>query len=149
MEETYALVRANCVPHETPGCVSVEFLCDDVELYAGVLLGEEITPFIEHVFSNGQCHALALALHEILGWPICGCYRTEGADRSTNHVILLSPDGGTADIHGIRCVDYRTRPIKPETIRRNRMRDFLKPSMELARHYAPMVVKRFEKGRYR
>lgn len=33
-----------------------------------VVLGEAITPQLEHIFSFGQCHALAVALHEILGW---------------------------------------------------------------------------------
>lgn len=110
-------------------------VCQSVEL------GDTITPLVEHIFSSGQCHALALALHEILGWPIMGCFHGFGGSRYTFHYVLLYPRGGNVDIHGIRCVDYGMRPVKPETILKGRCRAFLPPALGFARHYAPIIAK--------
>lgn len=77
----------------------------------------EITRDLAWVWSHGQCHALAVALNEILGWPIVGCYSTGQGDLRTTHVSLQLPDYQLADIGGIYCGDFvNRRPMKAETI---------------------------------
>jgi hypothetical protein len=100
-----------------------------------------VTPDIAWIFAHGQCHALGAALHEILGWPIVGCYATGQGDLRTKHVALQLPNYGLADITGI-CSGDETgrRPLKVETIVRGRMGGFLPPAMEFARHYAPVIA---------
>jgi hypothetical protein len=104
---------------------------------------DRITHKLEHIFSNGQCHALAAALHEILGWPILGCYHQfDNLDKRTNHFVVEVPNHPpcTADIHGIRCVDYGLRPASYKRIVTGKLDNFLKPNMELARHFAPLIA---------
>ena len=108
-------------------------------------LGTIITPRIEYIFSNGQCHSLAAALHEILKWPIIGCYSWHGGDRSTSHFVLETPSGLLADIHGIRCIDYGRRRASYQTIVKGRVKWCLPPAMAFARHYAPMIAAEIEK----
>jgi hypothetical protein len=105
-----------------------------------VRLGKKITKIVVKMFKFGQCHALALALNEILGWPIYGCYHQFSDSRETVHYMVECPKWGFADIHGIRCLDYGYRKVNPDTIRKGRQRNHLKPHMVLARHYAPMIA---------
>jgi hypothetical protein len=106
-----------------------------------IVLGNVVTPKIEHIFSFGQCHALAVALHEILGWEVMGSYNPYGDDRSTRHFVVKCPNHwGDADIHGIRCCDHGLRKANPEVILGGRARKFFPPAMGLARHYAPIIA---------
>lgn len=107
-------------------------------------LEDTISPLLAHIFSCGQCHALALALHEILGWKIIGIYPKDVKPRRATHVVVAPPSGRTADIYGIRTIDYfidnRLLKISPETIRKERLPGYLPPAMDLARHYASLIA---------
>jgi hypothetical protein len=48
-------------------------------------------------FTQGQCHALALALHERTGWPIRQLENDEG---EPFHLYVETPDGRALDITG-------------------------------------------------
>jgi hypothetical protein len=112
-----------------------------------VVLGEVITPRIEHIFSKGQCHALAVALHEILGWEVMGAYDFwGGGSRHTYHYVIQCPDHrGDADIHGIRCLDHGLRKANVGAILGGRVRGFLPPAMSFARHYAKIIAPEIQK----
>ena len=45
-----------------------------------VSLDGKLTPVIRWLFTNGQCHALAVALHELLGWRIVVAINGRGED---------------------------------------------------------------------
>ena len=109
-------------------------------------LGDVITPEIEHIFSFGQCHALAVALHELLGWEVMGTYSPWGDDRSTFHYVVQCPDKrGTADVHGIRCVDYSLRKMDPQAMLKRKPRQFFPLAMGFARHYAKIIAPDIQK----
>lgn len=125
-----------------------------------IRLGNEITPDVKMLFSCGQCHALAAALHEILGWPILGCYHCGYDDiykgspnyKYNYHFVLSAPTKRplTADIDGVRCVDYSLRKASYKQIISGRLTKFLEPNMEFARHYAPIIARELKeqcKGR--
>jgi hypothetical protein len=72
-----------------------------------------ITPRDEHKYMNGQCHALALALHALTDCPIigvdydgCGGLFGEEFDDMgepiPHHVAVLTPDQLQLDIMGVR-----------------------------------------------
>lgn len=48
-------------------------------------------------YTQGQCHALALALHEATGWPIIGA---EDEELDVCHFFVRTPDGLLLDITG-------------------------------------------------
>lgn len=50
-------------------------------------------------FTQGQCHAFALALHHTHGWPL-GVVR-DSDDGIPNHWYVEHPSGAVADIHGL------------------------------------------------
>lgn len=140
-KEVYSAVKAlpkDCTPSAKAQFFATNNGCDLV--HANIPLTDTITPLISHVFSNGQCHALALALHDILGWPIMGTYHQFGGSRHTNHYVLLSPEGFSSDIEGIRCIDWGLRKVKIDTIRAGRIRYCLPMANDLASHYAPMIA---------
>ena len=127
--------------------IAVEYYATDHDWEAGIVttqtmtLGKTLTPEVEHILTHGQCHAFAVALHEILGWPIVGCYGAGSCHRSTFHFALRCPSYGFADAHGMQSFDeYSFRHVKAETILLGRAKGFLKPSMTFARHYAPMIA---------
>lgn len=112
-----------------------------------VVLGGTTTPRIGRIFSAGQCHALAVALHEILGWEVMGTYdQFGGGSRHTYHYVVQCPDGrGDADIHGIRCLDHGLRKANVGVILGGRARGFLPPAMPFARHYAKIIAPEIQK----
>lgn len=81
--------------------ISVETCLDMVEIIPGV-----IDPDSEYVFTNGQCHALAMALHQATGWPL---YRVKprGYDccPTCAHWMVGLPDGRLLDIMGVSSRD--------------------------------------------
>lgn len=107
-----------------------------------VILGDAITPQVEFIFGNGQCHALALALHDILSWQILGEWNGYDGHRGNRHFVLQSPSKPwcTADIHGIRCLDCNKRKVSAVQLRRKVPEGFLQPCRELAEHFAPIVA---------
>lgn len=79
----------------------------------------EVTPgrlddAAREAFTSGQCHALALALHEATGWPTTALLVAEcfgdgpmctglGADECPcriDHIVVTRPDGAQVDITG-------------------------------------------------
>lgn len=57
----------------------------------------------EHVFTRGQCHAFALALHHTHGWKL-GTVMDNG-DGIPTHYYAQHPTGAIADIHGLHDPD--------------------------------------------
>lgn len=51
-----------------------------------------------HAFTSGQCHALALALHERTGWPLRWLEDDEG---DPLHCFVETPEGKALDIAGV------------------------------------------------
>lgn len=72
----------------------------DTTVTAGVL-----TPAAVHALMNGQCHALAAALHDETGWPILAVTTVNHAEQlrtgrpfdlardGAHHVVVAAPDG--------------------------------------------------------
>lgn len=61
-------------------------------------------------YSAGMCDVFALALHRLLGWPLAvvrGAMEDEwGEDWYEDaHAFVLAPEGGGADVRGIRPID--------------------------------------------
>ena len=71
-------------------------------------------------YTNGQCHALAVALHHATGWPLVWvgpeecCYDIDCAEYDDDegwclcqieHVGVLTPDGAFLDIEGPQTVE--------------------------------------------
>ena len=50
-------------------------------------------------FTLGQCHGLALAVHERTGWPMVGAYNGNGV---CQHVLVVDDQGRLVDITGAR-----------------------------------------------
>lgn len=106
-----------------------------------VTLNGRLTDDVARLFVQGQCHALALALKEILNWPIIGVYRRH-EDTGPEHYCVYSPDTKHfADVYGLtRTVrGVRGRIVTERFIRSKRAR-MLEPNMEFARHFAPMIA---------
>lgn len=70
----------------------------DVVWGSGAVTLGEIDERAEWVFTHGQCHALALALHLATGWPLieAGWH----VDSVPNHWLVEAPDGRLVDITG-------------------------------------------------
>jgi hypothetical protein len=55
-------------------------------------------------YTEGDCHMLAVALHNRLGWPVAVCHggRFDDEDnvKMADHSFVLAPDGRILDIHG-------------------------------------------------
>jgi len=146
--EVLQAVKGMRYRRESDGFVNVDFFADfegKVDVHVSLPLTEKVTPLVAHIFSAGQCHALAVALHEIIGWPIVGCWGPYTSDRSTHHIALEHPKGWTADIHGIRCIDWHHRKLSAKGILRRRNVTLFPPAMKLARHYAPEIAEAIRK----
>jgi hypothetical protein len=103
-------------------------------------LDSVIDEFVVHIFENGQCHAMALALHDILGWPIVGLYDTSNGSRHTNH-FAVSCNGYIGCVKGLRRDgESGSRKVNPATLRKSEIRGFLPPCHEFARHHAQRVA---------
>lgn len=110
-----------------------------------------ITPQVEIAFTRGQCHALALALHEKTKWPIYGLFSEDELEEqeTPGHVIVKSP-WGFVDIQGLgaECRWPERKPVRvtkkavltytdSETYRDT----YLDPQVDVARDYAEPVLK--------
>ena len=123
----------------------------------------KITKDVETVFTQGQCHALALALHDETGWPLAGAFRigvdlddddeiiydAYGRIRSTpTHVVVLSPYG-PVDIKGIRdsfkCIEKKVIPISKEHVMFFEEIDYLEPNLAVAQEYVKPVLRRVKR----
>ena len=99
-------------------------------------------------FRCGQCHALALAIHELTGWPIKGLgdpYNEDTPD-SPAHCVVWNPAlRRYIDIGGIvdRRKNRRYRVVNRNVSKRqlNHFRYYLKPDVEAARPFARAVLR--------
>lgn len=78
----------------------------------GELTPGKINPIAEHLFLQGACGALALALHERLGWPIYAVTDAHNVFEdgragggSALHWVVRHPQGDFVDISGLRDKD--------------------------------------------
>ena len=78
---------------------------------AGHLDPDRLTPGVldgaaEHAFLAGACTALAIAMHDALGWPIMAVtdahnvYEGRAGGGSALHWAVLRPDGMVVDVRG-------------------------------------------------
>lgn len=126
------------------GKSTTTLIIDDQGL--GVLDGDA-----HRVFESGQCHALALAIHELTGWPIKGLGHLDLGDYpdSPAHCVVWCPKlKAYVDIHGKVGRGYYRKErgwvvinhsIPPEQV--NNLREYLKPNMRVARPYAKAVLR--------
>lgn len=110
---------------------------------------DRLRQMTEDIFRDGQCHALALALHEHTGWPIVGLWSPEtGFDE---HYMARMPDGRLVDVMGAAdaesvvgggdWVGCEPRPVGPETLTGLVERgDMEEPTAVLARAVVPQVL---------
>ena len=68
---------------------------------ATVRLDGNLTPEVRRLFTSGQCHALAVALNELLGWRIAVCIDMRGEE---THFVVVSPNGRFADVNTVNLV---------------------------------------------
>jgi hypothetical protein len=110
-------------------------------ILVAVKLSGRMNERVAKLLRRGQCHALAVALHEVLGWPVVACYRRQN-DRLPIHYCVRSPDTFQfADVQGLqgrRC--EFTKHASAKYLLGRRHADWLKPNMELARHFAPLIA---------
>lgn len=70
-------------------------------------------------FSEGQCHALARAVHERTGWPIAVRYQAEASDTGLaqsaenhwDHAYVVHPSGKVLDVHGLQSKEELDRRL--------------------------------------
>jgi hypothetical protein len=111
----------------------------------------EIDDNARRAFTCGQCHALALAIHEQTGWPIAGLVSALDDDTPSmpGHVVVVTPDGDTVDINGrgalkrwkshVFRTDIKLVPTTPGKIKR--FKGYMKPDVEVARPFVSNVLK--------
>lgn len=100
-------------------------------------------------FSNGQCHSLALAIHELTGFPIYGVCDWSNSENDPGHVVVKNPkNGGFIDIGGYGAVGrWRKKwghvTVHPLTIEQTKSLDaYLKPSVKKAIPFAKKVLEK-------
>ena len=98
-------------------------------------------------FRRGQCHALALAIHELTGWPIkgIGSPYADSAD-SPAHCVVWSPKlrryidiGGIVDRSEYRHWRVINRNVSKRRL--NNFRYYLKPNVRASRPFAKAVLR--------
>jgi hypothetical protein len=99
-------------------------------------------------FRRGQCHALALAIHELTGWPIKGLGDYDRPNSPAHCVVWCPKLRGYVDVrgrvsrkyfyrrNGWKVINRRVRPVEIESFE-----DYLKPNMEAARAFAKTVLR--------
>jgi hypothetical protein len=99
-------------------------------------------------FTCGQCHALALAIHEKTGLPLAGIWRHDyNPEHSTPcHVVVQHPKGTLIDIQGPGAEDRWegiVQSMDVEVVRDLSNRDYSTPRMDEAEPYANAVLKTY------
>jgi hypothetical protein len=107
------------------------------------LTGTKIDDDARTVFTQGQCHAIAIALHNLMGWAIVLLY--VGGSDSGWHFVAESP-WGLVDIDGLgvesRYDILETSPTSVgETLWLVGHWGMFEPNLEVAAEYAALVVK--------
>ena len=111
----------------------------------------KITPSVVKAFTSGQCHALALALHEHTGWGIVGLFDVDYDDDkygTPNHVAVQSPDG-LVDIKGLGA-EHRWHGLTPFPVTKKQVLTYsdrelwdsyyLEPQLAVAEEYVKPVL---------
>jgi hypothetical protein len=109
---------------------------------------------VETVFSCGNCHSLALAIHKMTSWPLYGIYHPIN-DNVANHVFVKTPTGNFVDIQGEQTPEEFSRkwvgtiqPITRKQIsdwvraRRNNQIGYIPPRTKAAQPYAEKVLEK-------
>jgi hypothetical protein len=125
------------------GTTEAELTIDDKGL--GVIDEEA-----ELVFTRGQCHSLAVAIHEETGWPIYGLYtKFDSGDNSPSHCLVYSPTlNNFIDIKGPDAINrlnvfepYKTATRKEVTVEDvNNFSGYLPLNVTAARPFAKTIL---------
>lgn len=106
-------------------------------------------------FTRGQCHALALALHEKKGWDLYGLFSKYNFENfpidiedgliTPSHVIVRSDKGEYIDIMGIGADcrwSHRAElvPVQKGHVLQYEDIDYLEPEMEVANKFVEPVL---------
>ncbi len=101
-------------------------------------------------FTCGQCHALALAIHEKTGLPLAGIWRIGWSGRVTPcHVVVMLPEDGDnnlLDIQGPHAEERwegEVRELAVEEVLDFQNRDYRAPEMGNAKRYAEAVLRTY------
>src|ERR1035437_6030934 len=101
-------------------------------------------------FTCGQCHALALAIHEETKLPLAGIWRDKYEDwelePTPDHVVVVLPDSRLLDIEGPGAENRwvgAVRPFTPEEVMDFQKFDYHAPDMGNAKRYAQAVLKQY------
>lgn len=98
-------------------------------------------------FKRGQCHALALAINKIMGWPIYGICDWSNTPSDPGHICVKNPkNGGYVDIDGYGAVqrwrdrwgDVTLHPLTPAQT--YKLDTYLRPSVKKAIPFAKKVL---------
>jgi len=111
-----------------------------------------ITKDVRGVFVSGQCHALALSVNAITGWPMYAAFSDDGTN-IPDHVFVKCPKG-YLDVNGINSLGiytkypYTIREVKKDEIlawvkHRNdgNSGGYLEPNLKDTQIYAEQVAK--------
>lgn len=60
-------------------------------------------------YLNGQCHALAMSIHEATGWPLWMIGHTRYECGDPDHWAVATPDGRLLDIAGAQSVEHMVK----------------------------------------
>lgn len=98
-------------------------------------------------FTRGQCHALALAIHERTELPLVGIWGwRDNRDDTPNHVVVMLPDESLLDIEGPQAEkrwEGHIAPLDIQEVLDLQNRDYRAPDMGTARRYAQAVLKQY------
>lgn len=103
---------------------------------------------VRSVFTQGQCHALALAFNERYHYRIYGVFNP--LYTLPTHVFVKAPQG-YVDINGVgaecraRRWKRKIKPVKREDVLRYSYAGYLPPNIEVAKKFIPLVEKLIEK----
>lgn len=123
------------------------------EVTPGLITGDcEEVWNVRQLFTAGQCHALALAIHEKTGWPLVAVWYSSMPEDINDyhdcpsHYMVQTPEGELLDITGTfeEC-DLDHRGWEYTTVDSNHAdtwigRSYLKPDMDIARQFVDSVV---------
>lgn len=117
-----------------------------------VVMAGTVDEDVRYLFTHGQCHALALAGHEVTRWPVIWAGDWEdGADAYyPDHLYLLHPSDMLLDVNGLHEIDevlqmYETvRALDSHSLRSCVFVDYPIPAMALARTLFPVVLEQAE-----
>lgn len=103
-----------------------------------------IDEHVRHVFSFGQCHSFAVAVHKLTGWPL-RAVDNQGDDGIPDHIMVETPNGRLFDITGFeREGNYGdARPISIARLNKltKRPKCYLPLDLDIAMPYAQSLLR--------